>query len=206
MRRLEIATITPPHFIGAWVLDDVEVCDEVIAFFETHRSEQRPGATGAGLNPAVKKSMDININPNDLALPSHRVLARYMVQLHACYRDYLTQWPFLATMLPEADTGDFNLQRYTPGEHFAGIHSERTTLGSAHRVLAWMTYLNDINSGGQTHFTHYDIKVQPARGKTLIWPAEWTHAHAGLPVVSGTKYIATGWLQFPTPDGGNTLT
>ncbi|GIS66316.1 MAG: hypothetical protein CM1200mP5_1000 [Candidatus Pelagibacterales bacterium] len=42
-----------------------------------------------------------------------------------------------------------------------------------------MTYLNNVEDGGTTNFEYYDIKVKPEIGKTLIWPAEWTHAHTG---------------------------
>ena len=45
-----------------------------------------------------------------------------------------------------------------------------------------MTYLNDVadEDGGSTVFTHYGLEVQPQKGHTLIWPAEWTHAHKGV--------------------------
>jgi hypothetical protein len=60
-----------------------------------------------------------------------------------------------------------------------------------------MTYLNDVKDGGATHFVHQDLSVQPEKGKTLIWPAEWTHAHLGNVVNSGSKTIVTGWIHFP---------
>ena len=59
-----------------------------------------------------------------------------------------------------------------------------------------MTYLNNVEDGGATNFSHYGISVKPEIGKTLIWPAEWTHAHNGRIVNSGKKYIITGWMNF----------
>ena len=50
------------------------------------------------------------------------------------------------------------------------------------------------------YFDYYGIKVKPEIGKTLIWPAEWTHAHTGEVLKSGTKYIVTGWLHFPVKE------
>ena len=94
----------------------------------------------------------------------------------------------------------FNIQKYSRGDHFASLHSERTSLATLHRLFAWMTYLNDVVDGGQTNFSHYGIKIKPETGKTLIWPAEWTHAHTGEVLKSGTKYIVTGWIHFPIPD------
>ena len=69
-----------------------------------------------------------------------------------------------------------------------------------HRLFAWMTYLNDVDDGGQTCFSHYGIKINPETGKTLIWPAEWTYAHTGEILKSGTKCIVTGWLHFSVPN------
>ncbi len=73
-------------------------------------------------------------------------------------------------------------------------HSERTAIVNSFRVLAWMTYLNDVEDGGSTSFVHQDLEIQPERGKTLIWPAEWTHAHLGNIVNSGGK-IHYYWLD-----------
>ena len=60
-----------------------------------------------------------------------------------------------------------------------------------------MTYLNDVPEGGETEFPMYGLKIKPETGKTLIWPAEWTHAHKGAIVVKGNKYIITGWMHYP---------
>ena len=40
--------------------------------------------------------------------------------------------------------------------------------------------------------------IKPEKGRTLIWPAEWTHAHCGEIVESNKKYIITGWFEFKT--------
>jgi len=45
--------------------------------------------------------------------------------------------------------------------------------------------------------SHYDLEIQPRKGLTLIWPAEWTHAHKGNLLNVDSKYIVTGWMHFP---------
>ena len=87
--------------------------------------------------------------------------------------------------------------KYLPGDHFSSMHTERSDLSTLHRVFAWMTYLNNVEDGGETNFSHYGIRIKPEIGKTLIWPAEWTHAHSGEVLKSGVKYIITGWMHFP---------
>ena len=126
------------------------------------------------------------------------MLKDYISELHKCYLDYLEQWPFLKTMASKMDIGPFNIGEYSPGDHFSNLHSERTSINSLHRLFAFMTYLNDVDDGGETRFSHYNIKIKPETGKTIIWPAEWTHAHTGEILKSGKKYIVTGWLHFPT--------
>ena len=100
-------------------------------------------------------------------------------------------------MVKNVDIGTFNVQKYSKGDHFSQIHTERSSMENSNRLFAWMTYLNNVEDGGATNFSHYDIKIKPEIGKTLIWPAEWTHAHAGEILNNGEKYIITGWMNFP---------
>ena len=188
------------HFIGCWNLANNQLCNEIINFFENNKSLQKPGSSGMGLNPKIKKTTDVTIVPKDLEKPEFGIFKQYISELHKCFLDYQNQWSFLKTMIKKVDIPSFNIQKYSRGDHFASVHSERTTLNTLHRLFAWMTYLNDVEDGGQTNFTHYGIKIKPEIGKTLIWPAEWTHAHTGEILKSGTKYIVTGWMHFPTPD------
>ena len=190
------------HFIGCWNLENNNLCNEITNFFEHNKSLQNPGTSGMGLNPKIKKTTDIKIIPNDLEKLKYGVFKQYINELHKCFLDYQNQWPFLKNMIKKVDIPSFNIQKYSKGDHFALLHSERTTLSTLHRLFAWMTYLNDVdvNDGGQTNFDHYGIKIKPETGKTLIWPAEWTHAHTGEILKSGTKYIITGWMHFPVPD------
>ena len=196
MKKIDIDN-KQTHFIGCWDLQNVKMCDEIISFFENNKSLQKQGVSGAGLNLKIKKTTDIKIAPNDLQNPKFKIFNQYMKELHKCFLDYQDQWPFLKSMFKTGDIPSFNVQKYLPGDHFAALHSERTSLNTLHRLFAWMTYLNDVDDGGKTNFDHYGIKIKPQIGKTLIWPSEWTHAHTGEVLKSGTKYIITGWLQFP---------
>jgi prolyl 4-hydroxylase len=184
-----------PHFIGSWSLGHPEICDEIVNYFELNTDKQKKGRTGGGLNQKIKKSVDINIMPSDLKLTENKIFKEYLNNLLVCYKDYLVQWPFLNSFANKLEIGTFNIQRYHAGEHFQQIHSERTSIATLNRIFAWMTYLNDVEDGGTTYFTHYDLEIKPKKGLTLIWPAEWTHAHRGNVIHSGSKYIITGWMD-----------
>ena len=200
MKRIESdIPILNPHFMGSWFIEPLSLCEDLMSFFETHQENQTQGQTAGGLNLDSKNSTDLAIRPRDLELPEYKPVRDYMDALFECHKDYLEQWPFLKTIMERVEIGSFNIQKYEPGGHFLKVHSERTTVGTSQRVLVWMTYLNDVDDGGATHFVHQDLDVQPQRGKTIIWPAEWTHAHQGCVLNSGSKYIITGWIHFP-PD------
>ena len=189
-----------PHFIGCWNIEQDSLCDELVSFFESHQEKQEPGQSAGGVNLAAKNSTDITVHPRDLESEEYSMVRQYIDCLFACFEDYTEQYPFLRSIMPKTDIGSFNIQKYLPGGHFKLPHTERTAIINSFRVLAWMSYLNDVEDGGTTSFTHQDMEVKPEKGKTLIWPAEWTHAHVGNIVNSGEKYIITGWMHFPHED------
>ena len=199
MKRININT-KQTHFIGCWNLENNKLCNGLTRLFEDNNNLQKQGITGKGRDLKIKKTIDITFRPNDLKEPKFEILKQYIKELHKCFLDYQNQWPFLKSMLKTVYVPSFNIQKYSRGDHFASLHSERTSLDTLHRLFAWMTYLNDVDDGGQTNFSHYGIKIKPETGKTLIWPAEWTHAHTGEVLKSGTKYIVTGWIHFPIPE------
>ena len=198
MKRVKLTTNANPHFIGAWNIVDDNLCRKIIDFFNNNSELQKKGITGSGIDEKVKKTTDITIYPNSLKNKSHHVFSFYFKRLNECFLDYREQFPYLKSIVKKVNIGPFNIQKYHPGDHFSKIHSERTDINYAHRLFAWMTYLNDVdeNDGGTTDFDYYKIKIKPECGKTLIWPAERTHAHAGSILKRNEKYIITGWIDF----------
>ena len=198
INRLSLDASKHSNFIGCWMLDDSSVCNNLIELFESNKQSHKPGVvTNQKLCESIKNSTDMRIIPTDLKKQKFHAVSTYIEYLKICYLDYLEQWEFLKSFLPGMHIGAFNIQKYDEGGHFRELHSERTSLNSLHRILAWMTYLNDVPEGGETEFPMFGLKVKPETGKTLIWPAEWTHAHLGSVVKKGTKYIITGWMHFP---------
>lgn len=102
-------------------------------------------------------------------------------------------------------------QRYLPGQQFKPHNdwfyttekywqSERKRGGQ--RSWTAMAFLNDVEAGGETHFTHVGIKIEPKPGVLMLWnnalpdgtPNEDT-MHAGTPVLKGSKYVITKWYR-----------
>ena len=196
MKNIIIDNNKSPNFIGSWDIENVNLCEDIIKFFEQNKNLQQKGITANGFNEEIKKTTDITINPSNLNDPMYSLFNDYFKILNKCFLDYTDQYPFIKTFLKKSHIGHFNIQKYLSGDHFSQLHSERTGISNLHRIFAWMTYLNDVQEGGTTDFDYYGIKVKPETGKTLIWPAEWTHAHKGTVLKSGSKYIITGWIHF----------
>lgn len=102
-------------------------------------------------------------------------------------------------------------QRYLPGQQFQPHNDwfytsekywqlERKRGGQ--RSWTAMAFLNEVEEGGETHFTEVGIKIEPKPGVLMVWnnalpdgtPNEGT-MHAGTPVVRGAKYVITKWYR-----------
>lgn len=202
MRKIVLEPETEaPNFIGAWQLEDDVLCGKLVRYFEENGGKQRDGVTIGGINKSVKDTTNVAISPREVRLEGNQLFRDYFKLLAGCYQHYVDAWPFLNIFSDMVEIGEFNIARYRPGQHFQGLHCERSSINTLQRVFVWMTYLNDVDAdaGGRTSFDHYGIQVRPQTGVTLIWPAEWTHAHRGEVLSSGIKYIMTGWMHFTTP-------
>jgi hypothetical protein len=92
---------------------------------------------------------------------------------------------------------DIKINHYAPGQSYANWHCENNgMIEYSNRHLVYMTYLNDVDDGGETEFFHQKLSIKPEVGLTLIWPADWTHTHRGIVSNTQEKYLLTGWLVF----------
>lgn len=73
---------------------------------------------------------------------------------------------------------------------------------SGQRIGTFLVYLNDAYEGGETEFPKLDLKVKGAAGEGLYFEntlkdglGDERTLHAGIPVVSGSKWLATKWIR-----------
>ncbi len=57
-------------------------------------------------------------------------------------------------------------------------------------------YLNDVECGGETAFRELGVRVQPRRGRLVMFPPFWMYRHAGPRPDSGLKYIVSTYMRF----------
>lgn len=178
------------NFIAGWFTEDTSVCDEIIEYHKNNPLVYK-GGTAGGVIPEIKDSTDCVFADEDLKkkyfakclLPA----ARLYVEKYPHCREYGT-WG-----IKEA----FGIQHYAPGGAYHAWHTERATgvMPNAARHLVFMTYLNDVTDDGQTEWLYQELKVQPQKGLTVIWPADWTFTHRGIPSPTQDKWVTTGWFS-----------
>jgi prolyl 4-hydroxylase len=102
------------------------------------------------------------------------------------------------------------LHYHVGGEYLAHHdYFDPSDAGSAHhiarggqRIATLVTYLNDVELGGETHFPELDLSIRPSAGSAVYF--EYCNSqgqldtrclHAGVPVLRGEKWIATKWFR-----------
>jgi prolyl 4-hydroxylase len=107
----------------------------------------------------------------------------------------------------EATSGEpLHILRYRPGQEYKP-HLDGLSKVANQRVWTVLAYLNDDYEGGETEFPKLSIRYRGQTGDALIFrnvlpdgqPDQRTQ-HAGLPVVSGVKWLATRWIRMKAYD------
>ena len=167
--------------------DDMSICDGLIEYHNNNIEYKNMGKS-IGANE-MKKSTDVTVFPasqNPFVLMYKKLLFGYVREYNASYDNPLAE-------LTIAD--GFNIQHYKPGEGYLNWHSERSIHLTHQRALTFMTYLNDVEDGGGTEFKYQGLRHNAKKGKTLIWPSDFTHTHRGQKSETQEKYITTGWFN-----------
>jgi len=116
--------------------------------------------------------------------------------LNECYYEYITKYSLEDAFANRPlSCYTFKIHKVKTGQGYHVWHHETESTSSLHRVLAWMTYLKVPEEGGETEFLYQSKRIEPVVGRTLIWPAYFTHLHRGNPPLKGEKYYVTGWFE-----------
>ena len=184
-------------FIHEFTINNLSICDELIKYHKENSEYKNEGMTAdsAGntkINKEVKDSIDVSFWPGS----SHNVIQNYREELKKGLLEYHEKYQALK-LSKLTVLGPNVIQYYPPGGGFKTWHYERkgASIPQVTRVLVFMTYLNDVNDGGETEWAYQNIKIKPKKGLSVIWPSEFTHMHRGIPSKTEEKYIVTGWFN-----------
>jgi hypothetical protein len=182
------------NFIAGWYIDPT-ICDEIIEYH--NKSENKLlGETSNGYDVNIKDSLDV-----PFLFAAQDLQTRYMTALTEVMAEYKKKYEYCTMGMPWIVNQSPIVQYYPPNGGYKVWHSERLGNSEPHtsRHLVFMTYLNDVTDAGETEWFHQSLKVKPEKGLTVIWPADWTFTHRGIPSPSQEKYIITGWYNYFNP-------
>lgn len=189
------STSTSDPFV--WVSDyaiSTRLCKTLIDKFE-QSPNARPGVTAEGYLPKVKSSLDLHITEDPDFEEENTDVFNLLSILMPHYKKQLPFVPWTGDLM---DSG-YTIQKTRPGEGYTWHDDHLITFDPPRvRTVTFIFYLNTVEKGGETEFWN-GFKIQPKKGRVLMFPAEFTYRHRGNSPVSGDKYICTGWFHETLP-------
>mgnify|MGYP003153188824 CR=1 FL=1 len=183
------------NFIYEFKVDE-DICDGLI---EYHKNNTEHKFTGSIIDSKGKSVVDKSWKDStdvQFYRPSNdSTIIKYFDALNVACAEYCLKYD-----LNNYEPHFTNLiQHYPKNGGFKKWHNERPSFGDSrdivsNRALVYMTYLNTVTDQGETEFKYQEIKYKPVKGKSLIWPTDFTHTHRGIPSPTQEKWIVTGWF------------
>ena len=193
------------QFIREYQISDSGICDALIRCFEECKALNCVHRGRLGLQKIrleLKDSYDLSLSniPPAVREEYRDVFDAYFTSLGEFASDYMDRFPHLRSHTRSCSINESpNLQHYPPKGGFFEEHYENAGPAVAKRVLTFQSFLNDIQEGGGTRFVYQDHVAHPGKGKTVLWPAGYTHVHCGEVAPREDKYIITGWWSYDEP-------
>ncbi len=168
-------------------------CEILINQFEKSNHKEGVILTGDGyaIKPDVKKCRQFGWKLSDTSVVSNIIKSH----LSGCIEKYNKKYPEMLDNLDSWNCEDrYSFQKYDgKDDGFKRWHCDSGGKSSCSRVLVWMFYLNNAQSG--TDYMYYP-NINAKMGRCVIWPASITHVHRSHLPNKGLKYIVTGWVSF----------
>ena len=166
-----------------------EKCDELIDYF--NNNPQGEGRVGNKvLLHDHKKSTELNDSLFSLHSTPFQLISS---TLQECTDKYVEKYVQLKHMDDWGVDDLFTLKKFEGEDEGYKVWHTEHCITYPDRILVWMFYLNDAQSG--TQFYNYP-NIESKKGRLVIWPAGWTHYHKGVIPNKGIKYIMSGWYSF----------
>tara|TARA_R100000908_G_scaffold59970_1_gene37029 strand:- start:1693 stop:2295 length:603 start_codon:yes stop_codon:yes gene_type:complete len=197
MNKMQERTVNITNFIGVYdgyITNDE--CDKAIQMYENQNKFKntlnRIGAEKVSV--LDKQDQQFYITPLNIDVWWEN-LKTMLINFEMAFKHYTINTgagdaygvPFHFTNL--------KIQKTLPTEGYHVWHIEHGKgYDNEPRAFVFSIYLNDVEEGGETEFLHFSKRVQPKKGRIVIWPASFPYVHRGNPPLSGEKYLLTSWM------------
>ncbi len=166
---------------------DRNICDALIKLFDIN------GFREIVSNKGTPNFTQLNLNKRN---PEN---VKYLSQVTSSVLNlYKNDFPDYTRWYPQRlFLEEFRVKKYhsNNSDRF-DLHVDVENHSSAKRYLAFLYYLNDDFTGGETEFPSYHKKITPKTGSVMVFPPMWMYPHAGLKVQKGVKYIMSTYCHY----------
>jgi hypothetical protein len=178
-----------------------QACDEAIELFNKYQEFNKVFSrfTSEGATPDFKNDKQLFCTGDVLTDQEFNVnkLKLLMINFDMALRHYYTETNVKKYTAEDIITDHVKIQKTLPAQGYHVWHIEHAAeRDMAKRVLVYSIYLNTVEEGGETEFLYQSQRVQPVKGRIVIWPAGFPYVHRGNPPLKGEKYILTSWISF----------
>ena len=172
-----------PSFIKDYitVYDDVitsKSCDDLVNFFEKN----------------VEKSFKEEKKDKSFQELNLQYFPQYRDETNELFKSFVDKYQKDNNIPDSCWPSSYELEntrfkKYLPNSNDRfDLHTDATITETSTRFLAFFIYLTD-NELGHTSFPTRDIKIQPKKGKLLMFPPNFCYPHIGEKVTDKPKYI-----------------
>ena len=172
-----------PSFIKDYitVYDDVitsKSCDDLVNFFEKN----------------VEKSFKEEKKDKSFQELNLQYFPQYRDETNELFKSFVDKYQKDNNIPDSCWPSSYELEntrfkKYLPNSNDrVDLHTDATIIETSTRFLAFFIYLTD-NDSGHTSFPTRDIKIQPKKGKLLMFPPNFCYPHIGEKVTDKPKYI-----------------
>lgn len=167
------------------VLSDEE-CEELIRLSRDKMKRSKIGATREVNELRTSSSMFIEESDNEIVARVEKRISSIM-------------------NIPIEHGEGIQILQYTPGQEYKAHYdffSSTSKIANNNRISTLVMYLNEVEQGGETFFPKLNFSVSPKKGMAVYFEYFYNDQnlndltlHAGAPVISGEKWVATQWMR-----------
>jgi len=182
------------------ILDDVlsqELCDTLIDKFE--KCKERIVTENTWGDGYARRFEELNITEHKEFKEEGKIFYDLTKEVQNFYRNQCKIEFFPDKVGYEAA----RMKRYDASKNDKfDWHCDVGDYASARRFLVMFYYLNDVEDGGQTVFNDVtfepekDLKINPRRGRIVVFPPMWMYPHKALAPISNNKYIISTYCHY----------
>ena len=198
MKKIDLNKEKNNHFIGAWQLDDVELCNEIVNFFNQDNNNHRHISLLEKTKSNEKSDfIRLTISSKRIKDENLEIIEKYIENLMISYQEFINDWDFFQNF-DRIYLGDISIDKFLLSGHHKNYHCDRDSIDNSHKMLSWITFLNDTDENeGILNFKYLNINIKPTKGLTLIWPSDWTHTYNESEIKNNEKYVIRGNIHYP---------